>query len=676
MNLPVKIASRSSPLALAQIEEIIRDLKARGRVFNYEILKFETAGDKDKNTPLTSSRDDFFTDAIDRALLEGKADIAIHSAKDLPQHLHEDLRIFALTQGLDDKDAWVGRVHWKDLQPQAKVGTSSVLRQKQILGMRPDVTIVAIRGTINERLQLLKEGKVDGIVVAACALKRLKLEREIKDIFPWEGQPAQGQLAVVGRRGSYELENLFSSIDVRRRYGKVTLVGAGPGDCELITLKGIKALEAADCVFYDYLVDAGLLKHAPQAEHIYAGKRKGEHSLSQEDLSRMLKEKAFAGKKVVRLKGGDPLIFGRGADEIQYLRSYHIEVEIIPGISSATGIPSSLGIPLTARGIASSVAFLSGHEEDEDKNHPKLVPIPQADTLVFLMGLTKLSIIVKSLQKSGWPREVPMMIIANGTKAQEQIVKGTLWTIEDLAERQDLKPPALIVVGKTIEFYKPNPQKTLLHCGTHPEVYGHLGKILHWPMIDIKPVSMDEAGQKHLLQAFESADIIVYTSWYAVEYFIKTLRFIKPVVHFENKIFAVIGTRTQEALQKYNIQAAVVSQEETAQGLLKAITQHMNVKGKRILFPRSSLPNPFLRDALIAHGAIIEEITIYVNTKPAKRDLPSAGIEGVIFTSPSTVRNFLTDYGTIPASWQIMAKGPVTLKTLQEAGYDHAASLS
>ena len=128
-------------------------------MFDYEILKFETAGDKDKTTPLTKSRDDFFTDAIDQALLEGKADIAIHSAKDLPQNLHEDLKIFALTKGLDDKDAWVSRVHWKDLPPKAKVGTSSVLRQKQILQMRPDVTIVNIRGTINERLQLVKESK-------------------------------------------------------------------------------------------------------------------------------------------------------------------------------------------------------------------------------------------------------------------------------------------------------------------------------------------------------------------------------------------------------------------------------------------------------------------------------------------------------------------------------------
>ncbi len=672
----VKIATRSSPLALAQIDEVIQELKALGRIPEVEILKFDTTGDKDKTTPLTQSRDNFFTDAIDQALLEGKADVAVHSAKDLPQHMHEDLKIFALTKGLTDKDAWVGRCHWKDLPPAPKIGTSSLLRQHQILQMRPDAVIVNIRGTINERLQLVKESKVDGVVVAACALKRLGMEDEIKDIFSWEGMPLQGQLAIVGRCHDRALEDLFSVIDVRRDYGKVLLVGAGPGDPELITLKAIKALEAADCVFYDYLVDARLLKYAPQAEHIYVGKRKGDHSLSQDELSRMLKAKAFAGKNVVRLKGGDPLIFGRGADEIQYLRSYHIAVSVIPGISSATGILSSLGIPLTARRISSSVAFLSGHEEDEDKTAPKQIKVPQADTLVFFMGLTKLNAIVRSLLGSGRPQTTPIMVIANGTKLQEQIVQGTLSTIEDLVRTYDIKPPALIVAGKIIDFYRPAVKKTFLHCGTHPDLYSSLGRIISWPMIEISPVILSEVQKSELIRSFEDADIIVCTSWYAGDHFLKQLLSVKSNVDLKNKIFAVIGIRTQKALQEYNIQPAIISKEETAEGLLQAMIQQLELKDKKILFPRSSLPNPFLKESLLALGAQVKEITIYENTKPAKRPLPSMPIDGVIFTSPSTVRNFLADYGTIPASWQIIVKGPVTLKKLEEAGYKHATSLS
>ena len=425
MNLPIKIASRRSPLALAQVEEVIQSLKLRGIEVTYEILKYETAGDKDKNTPLTTSPDNFFTDVIDKALLNGEADIAIHSAKDLPQYLPEGLEIFALTQCLDNKDAWVGRKPWGQLELHAKVGTSSFLRQKQILQLRPDVKIINIRGSINERLELVKTGKVDGIVVAACALKRLKLEAEIKDIFPWEGTALQGQLAVVGRKNDHALKDLFSVLDVR-------------------------------CL--------------------------------------------------------------------------------------------------------------------------------------------------------------------------------------------------------------------LLHCGTHPENYSRLGKIIHWPMIDIKPVSFDDASQKQILQIFESADLVIFTSAYAVDYFLNRFS--------GQKIFAVIGRHTQKALQKFNIQAAIVAEEETSQGLLKAITGHMDVQGKRILFPRSSMPNPFLKDALSKLGATVTEIIVYENIKPARRDLPSGDITGVIFTSPSTVRNFLTDYVTIPAHWQIMARGTATLKTLQEEGYHRAASLS
>ena len=435
MHSPVRIASRSSPLALAQVEEVIRDLKALGRALDIKILKFETAGDKDKKTPLTESRDDFFTDSIDRALLEGRADIAVHSAKDLPQNLHEGLKIFALTRALDARDAWVGRVHWKDLPLHALVGTSSALRQQQVLTMRPDVTIVNIRGSINERIQLVKDSKVDGIVVALCALKRLKLEAEIKDIFPWEGTPLQGRLAVVGRRHDHALENLFSVLDAR---------------------------------------------------------------------------------------------------------------------------------------------------------------------------------------------------------------------------------------------------PTFLHCGTHPDLYRHLGKILHWPMIDIKPVVLSSFEQEELLQSFGSADIIVCTSGHAVEHFFRVIARIgrqSMKEQLESKIFAVIGEHTQKSLQKYNIQAAIVPQDQTAQGLLKSMSQYLDLQGKHILFPRSSLPNPILKDALAALGAHVTEITIYENIKPAKRDLPSVSINGVIFTSPSTVRNFLTDYGTIPISWQILAKGPVTLRTLQESGYNHATSL-
>ncbi|MDO8674793.1 MAG: uroporphyrinogen-III C-methyltransferase [Candidatus Omnitrophota bacterium] len=674
MKSSLKIGSRSSRLALAQVKEIVRLVEAQNSAsLQYQLITYTTAGDRDKKTSLTRQPgDDFFTDTLDQALLKGDIDIAVHSAKDLPQHIPAGLEIFALTETLDDRDAWVGLRAFADLPKGTKVGTSSILRQKQIKELRPDVHIVDIRGTIEERIELVKQGKVDGIVVAACALKRLGLEKKIKDIFPWEGMALQGQLAVVGRAKDTALRNLFKAIDVRTRYGKVILAGAGPGDPDLITVKAIKALKKADCVFYDYLADTRLLNYAPQAEHIYAGKRKGKHTFSQEELSRMLKEKAMAGKNVVRLKGGDPLVFGRGADEITYLRSYHVPVSVIPGISSATGIPADLMVPLTARGIASSVAFISGHEEGEGATHTKPIPIPKVDTIIFLMGLTKLDMIVTSLKKAKWPDTTPIMIISKGTRPDERIVKGTLANIETAAKKSGLKPPALIIAGATVNFYQDVPGKNILYLGTNPSYYRKFGTIIHWPVIDIKPVIFDEKQRNKLEKDLARADLVVVTSRFGVECFMKTIK----GDAFAGKKFAAIGSHTSDCLLEYGIIPFIVAQEETAQGLLEALLDVMDVKGKHILFPRSSLPNPFLKDALTENGAEVMEWAVYENVKPPKRDLPAVPIDQVIFTSPSTVKNFLADYGTIPAHWDILAKGPVTAKALKEAGYEPTTLLT
>src|SRR3989338_3169469 len=444
----IRMGSRASRLALAQVEEITSFLRKRNIRFPYEVIMYKTKGDLDKKTPLSDNPpDDFFTDSLDEAILKGEIDVAVHSAKDLPKDLKKGLSIFALTKSPDETDAFVGHVKISELKEKARVGTSSSVRKTAIEDLNPRITTVDIRGTIEERIALVDEGRIDGVIVATCALKRLGLAHRIKDILPYEATPLQGQLAVVGRENDAALEKIFKSMDIRIRYCTVFLVGAGPGDTELLTVKAIRILKSAHVVFYDYLIDKKLLKYAPKAEKIYVGKRKGDHALSQAQLNRMLRQNAMTGKITVRLKGGDPLVFGRGADEIEYLRSYHIPVEVIPGVSSATGIPSNLGIPLTARSISSSVAFLSGHDEDEKNKIKQLIKIPAVDTLVFLMGLTKLDVIIKSLKQAVWKGNTPVIIISKGTRPEERIVCGDIDTIEEITAREHLEPPALIIVG-------------------------------------------------------------------------------------------------------------------------------------------------------------------------------------------------------------------------------------
>ena len=514
-KIKIKVGTRDSRLALAQVEEVFSLLKAQKISLPFGIIKFKSKGDKDRTIPLSDPRipDDFFTDTLDEALLKKQIDIAIHSAKDLPQKIREGLNIFALTKSLDETDAFVGKKKLADLTKGAKVGTSSLLRKQSVKEINPKVAVVDVRGNIEERLSLLDKGKFAGLIVATCALKRLKLDHRIIEVLPWEATALQGQLAVVGREDDKNLQAMFASIDVRHQYGQVTLVGAGPGDPELITMKAINALKKADCVFYDYLVHKDLLDYAPLAEKIDVGKRKGEHTLPQEILSRMMRQKAMEEKRVVRLKGGDPLIFGRGADEIKYLQAYHIRVDVIPGISSATGIPSILGIPLTARGISSSVAFLSGHEESERHKDPQPVSIPKVDTIVFLMGLTKLNVIVRSLLKAGWEKNSPMIVISKGTRIDEKIVSGTIATIESLVEAEKLEPPALMIVGEIVKFWDGQKrQESILYLGTDPEKYKILGQIIHFPMIEISPVTVDSRAATKLLKELEQYHLIILTS--------------------------------------------------------------------------------------------------------------------------------------------------------------------
>ncbi len=667
MSTSINVGSRKSPLALVQVKEIFDVLKP---VPKYELITFDTAGDKDKITALsTRPADDFFTDALDQALLNSQIDIAIHSAKDLPAHIHEGLEIFALTAVLDDTDSWIGRCPWANLPANAKVGTSSVLRQKQTKELHPTAQIIDIRGTIEERIQLVKEGKIDGIIVATCALKRLKLSDLITDVLPWEGMPLQGQLAVMGRRDDIILKRLFAPLDVRLTYGKVILVGAGPGDPSLITQKGIEALRKADCVFYDYLVNKDLLQYAPHALHIYAGKRKKDHSFPQEQLSKMLKNKAMQGSNVVRLKGGDPLIFGRGAEEINYLRSYFIDVDVIPGVSSATGIPSLLGVPLTARGIATSVAFISAHSEDENIHGAKSIHIPKCDTLVILMGLSKSYEIIETLKKDNWPLSTPMMIVANGTRDNEQIVTGTLQTIENIIKESKIAPPALIIVGKTVDFYKQRRKRTYLHCGTHPMLYQSLGDIITWPMIEMHPVVLTDQERERFGNEFDKADLFILTSPSAVNHFMPLISAIRSQSQIKEKIYALIGQHSASVFASFGGHAHIIADDETAVGLFKTLNAIMDFKSKNIFFPRSSIPNPFLINALKEKGAVVHEWAVYTNIKPVRGPLPAQHIDGIIFTSPSTVINFLEDYETIPSHWDILAKGPVTHKTLREGGY-------
>ncbi|HRZ98899.1 MAG TPA: uroporphyrinogen-III C-methyltransferase, partial [Paludibacter sp.] len=372
----LKVISRQSPLALLQVKEVFDFFSE----INYDLIKLESYGDKNKQLSLLDNPPvDIFTRELDNAILSGEADMAIHSAKDLPYPLPIGLEVISLFDAFDQTDSLVSRQNLtlRKLPAGARIGTSSTTRKKELLALRPDVEVVSIRGTIEERIAQVDSGFIDALIVATCALKRLNFSQRIAEVLPFETHPLQGNLAIVARENRTDLKNIFAEKDIRCNYGKVTLVGFGPGNPDLLTIGGDKALAQADIILHDDLLEKDFLQKY-KAEKVYVGKRKDRHSFEQGDINRLILDAARAGKQVVRLKGGDPMVFAHGGEEIEYLQSNFVEVAVIPGVSSGIAVSSLTKVPLTHRGVASSVAFVTGHLQN--------VELPNTDTVVIYMG--------------------------------------------------------------------------------------------------------------------------------------------------------------------------------------------------------------------------------------------------------------------------------------------------
>ena len=234
---------------------------------------------------------------------------------------------------------------------------------------------------------------------------------------------------------------------------KVFLIGAGPGDPELITLKAIRAIEQSQCILYDHLVNPKILEHArPETELIYVGKEKGHHSVPQDEINRMLVEQANKYDRVGRLKGGDPFIFGRGGEEVEFLTRHGFSIEVIPGITSASGAGSNILLPLTHRKYGSEVVFITGHKKkDGDYNQFTAYDLTNK-TMIIYMGLTAIGAIQKELCKRENNCKIPVAIIEKATLPDERVVRGKLVSIEELVEKENIKAPALIIVGEVVSF--------------------------------------------------------------------------------------------------------------------------------------------------------------------------------------------------------------------------------
>ena len=429
--------------------------------------------------------------------------------------------------------------------------------------------------------------------------------------------------------------------------GKVYLVGAGPGDAELVTLKGYKLIAQADVILHDHLVPLELLRLAkPSARLITVGKSAGHHTMPQEQINQLLIENVRQGGIVVRLKGGDPFLFGRGAEEAHICAQAGVDFEVVPGVTSALAAPSYAGIPPTHRDYTSNLAIVTGHRKEE-----KLIEIPKAGTIIFLMGVANIRKIIDSLISAGWPATTKIAAVENGTRYNQRLIIGNLENFVQTAQKQELAAPAVFIVGKVVELHEKlnwfGKKPRILVLGMHPEKYTHLGTIVHRPIIDC--VGLEDYSQAdRLLKRLDIFDWIVFTSANGIKFFFERLNKLKRDARaLASTKVAVIGRTSAQAINEFGIVADICPATESNAGLLEKFSQ-IDINGKKILLPQSDIASTELPDGLREMGADIEKLPIYKTVDTEPEEVNFDYIDRILFTSGSTVRAFVKRFGSIP----------------------------
>ncbi len=481
--------------------------------------------------------------------------------------------------------------------------------------------------------------------------------------------------------------------------GKVYLVGAGPGDPDLITLKAMNCLAHADAVVYDFLANPRLLAHAsPEAELIYVGKKGADHTMAQQNINKLIVELAEAGKHVVRLKGGDPYIFGRGGEEAEELVDAGVSFEVVPGITSVIAAPAYAGIPLTHRSHTSSVGFITGHE-DPKKTESALDWDNLATglgTLVFVMGVRNLPHITRKLIDGGRDPSTPAALVRWGTTPDQVTVIGTLENIADEAQKKGIGPPAVLVVGHVVglrsklEWFESKPlfgrcvmvTRTRAQASRLSRALRDLGaRVIESPTIRLMPPE-DWTEADNAIAALSEYDWLVLTSPNGVDFFFHRLKSGGgDARNLAGVKIAAIGPATAEKLDEYGLRADLVPDEFVAEGLIRALID-TGVAGKKILLARAAEARAVLKEELAAAGAEVHEAALYRTLPPedltaeAKEALAEGTIDLVTFTSSSTVTNLVRLLGDRLIEFQAAAKaaciGPITAETANAAGFDVA----
>jgi uroporphyrinogen III methyltransferase/synthase len=478
------------------------------------------------------------------------------------------------------------------------------------------------------------------------------------------------------------------------RAGRAFLVGAGPGNLGLVTLRARQLIESAEVIIYDYLCNPEMLRWAPvSAEIIYAGKKSRDHTLTQEAINDLLVARTRAGKRVVRLKGGDPYVFGRGGEEAMALADAGVDFEVVPGVTSAIAAPAFAGIPVTHRDFTSTVTFVTGHEDplksDSALDWDRLARDP--GTRVFLMGVERLRVIAETLIRGGTSADTPAALVRWGTTARQEVLAGRLGTLADEAESQRFKPPAVLIVGRVVELRRhlawleklPLFGRRIVVTRTRAQS-SHLvaalqesgAEVLEIPTIRTTPVPLPPKFAEKLVSLRSHYDWLVFTSPNGVNAFMaEFFAAAKDVRLLAGVRLGSVGPATSARLAEMHLQVECQPRVFTTAALAAAFTMEQ-IRGSRFCLPRGNLANPALADYLREAGAgAVDEWTVY-RTDPETHD-PSGvlaqyrelGADWITFTSSSTVDYWHQMQIHAPQTPRNASIGPVTSQRLREWGY-------
>ncbi len=760
------IGTRGSKLAMTQADSVRVRLAEAYPDHEFEIRVIRTTGDQILNKPLHEiGGKGVFVREIEEELLNHKADIGVHSMKDMPSCPGPGLVFARAWKREDPRDTLVLRekMSLEELPEGAVIGTGSRRREFQLKRLRPDIQVAMIRGNVDTRLRKMEEQRLDGLILAAAGLKRLGLERRITRYFSGEEMipaPAQGVLALEVRRedkellamldglcdeetaravegergflremggdchvpvgaycrkmedGRFFLRAMFgnetgsrqgyaavwghdpkalakeAAVNIRRQMaGTVYLVGAGPGDPKLITVKGLRTVREADCIVYDRLIAAELLEEAkPGCEFIYVGKESSNHTMAQEQINALLARKSMEYRKVARLKGGDVYVFGRGGEEGLYLAERGISFEVIPGVTSAVAGPAFAGIPVTHRGMAGGFHVVTAHNQRDKLAEIDFQAMAKGkDTCIFLMGLSKVKEIAAGLMDAGMPGSTEAAVISWATTKKQKVCTSDLEHIGEAVAEARLVSPAMIVVGQVVSL------RDKLGFFDRKPLFGRsylipkigrnrtrLRELLEEKGADVDEIQVGEINYRTGwldIEKLGKADWILFTSKNGVEAFFREAERSR----LDLRVLAgckigVIGKKTAEELGSHGLYADLTPKEFHSEGLGRELRKHLT-SGERVWYLKAGNGGEQLREEL-GDACGFEETVVYEN-REAAADLgkvrPLGEYDGILMTCASSAERFLDAAGEQWGEWKrIYSIGPKTTACLRRRGIERS----